>query len=525
MQPDLRQSRQIRESVRILPIRFSGLSALPYSSTAPNDTPRRPLRALVVEDSEDDYQLLVALLSSAGYQVSSRRVEDAPGMHAALENSWDIVISDHRMPRFSSMAALDLLKDTLVEVPFLIVSANIGEEAAVEALHAGASDYVLKDNLHRLVPAVDRALAAAESLRARRLAELALKESESLFRAITSNLPGMVFQLHYAPQDGAVFFSYVSEGAQTLFDVPPRVFLDQPHLFLDRIRPEDRERLEPMFVERATDLAVLRWEGRLTGGEPQRWISISASPRELAPGLVWWEGIATDVTRQKLAELETHESREQLRQLSSHVEKAKEAERSRIAREIHDDVGGTLTAVKLDLAWLRGKVPKNNELLMDKIRTMQQHLDSALQSSIRIARDLRPSLLDYGIVPAIEWQLDAFRKRLGIVCELDGTSEDVELDPDLATTVFRLFQESLTNIAKHAGASEVKVMFTVTDDEVTLQVSDNGVGLAPGALNKRKSFGLRGMRERVAEFGGTLEVMGDPGRGTTLKVTLPRQTR
>ncbi len=498
---------------------------LPYSSTAPDTTPRRPLRALVVEDSEDDYQLLVALLSSAGYQVSSQRVEDAPGMRAALENSWDIVISDHRMPRFSSMAALDLLKDTLVEVPFLIVSATIGEEAAVEALHAGASDYVLKDNLHRLVPAVDRALSAAESLRARRLAELALKESESLFRAITSNLPGMVFQLHYAPQDGAVFFSYVSEGAQALFGVPPRVFLDQPQLFLDRIRPEDRKRLEPLFVERAADLAVLRWEGRLTGSEPEHWISISASPRELAPGLVWWEGIASDVTRQKLAELETHESREQLRQLSSHVEKAKEAERSRIAREIHDDVGGTLTAVKLDLAWLRGKVPKNNELLMDKIRTMQQHLDSALQSSIRIARDLRPSLLDYGIVPAIEWQLDAFRKRLGIACELDGTSEDVELDPDLATTVFRLFQESLTNIAKHAGASEVKVVFTVTDDVVKLQVSDNGVGLAPGALEKRKSFGLRGMRERIAEFDGVMEILGEPGRGTTLKVTLPRQTR
>lgn len=490
-----------------------------YSQTA--DAPRpRPLRALVVEDSEDDYQLLLAILAGAGYQVTSRLVEDAPEMRAALEEPWDIVISDHRMPRFSSMAALELLQQTQVEVPFLIVSATIGEEAAVEALHAGASDYILKDNLHRLVPAVDRALSSAESQRARRLAELALKESEARFRAITSNLPGMVFQLHYAPQDGAIFFSYVSEGAQALFGVAPRAFLDNPYLFLDRIRKEDRERLEPMFVDCAASLAVLRWEGRLAD-QHERWISISASPRELAPGLVWWEGIASDVTREKLAELEIRESREQLRRMSSHVEKAKEAERSRIAREIHDAIGGTLTAVKLDLAWLRGKMGKN-ELLTDKIRSMQQHLDSALQSSIRIARDLRPSLLDYGIVPAIEWQLDAFRKRLGIECELTGTTEDVELDPDLATAVFRLFQESLTNIAKHAGATEVGVVFTVAEDVVRLEVRDNGVGFAPGALLKRDSFGLRGMRERVTEMGGVLDIASTPGRGTTLKVTLPR---
>jgi len=267
---------------------------------------------------------------------------------------------------------------------------------------------------------------------------------------------------------------------------------------------------------------VLRWEGRLA--DPQeRWVSISASPRELAPGLVWWEGIASDITREKLAELEIRESREQLRRMSSHVEKAKEAERSRIAREIHDAIGGTLTAVKLDLAWLRGKVGKN-ELLMDKIRSMQQHLDSALQSSIRIARDLRPSLLDYGIVPAIEWQLDAFRKRLGIECELTGTAEDVELDPDLATAVFRLFQESLTNIAKHASATEVGVVFTVAEDVVNLEVRDNGVGFAPDALLKRDSFGLRGMRERVNEMGGVLDIASTPGRGTLLKVTLPRYT-
>lgn len=481
-----------------------------------------PLRVLVVDDSDDDYQLLVAQLAAVGLRISSRLVEDAPGMREALKEPWDIVISDHSMPRFSSMAALQLLKETQGDVPFLIVSAAIGEEVAVEALHAGASDYIMKDNLHRLGPAINRALSAAESKRARRVAELSLMESETRFRAITSNLPGMVFQLYFAPQDGAVYFSYVSEGALALFGAPAHSFLHDPQLFPKRIHREDRERLDQMFVACAATLSELHWEGRLADAAQERWISISASPRELAAGLVWWEGIAFDVTKEKRTELEIRESREQLRQLSAHVEKVKESERSRIAREIHDDIGGTLTAVKLDLAWLGGKLSRNDPLA-EKIQTMQQHLDSALQSSIRIARDLRPSLLDYGIVPAIEWQLGDFRDRMGIACELDCPHEDIELNPDLATAVFRIFQEALTNIAKHASASTVKVKFAVTDDAVALEVCDNGVGLDQEALAKPKSFGLRGMRERVAELGGTLDIKGSADASTTLKLELPRQ--
>lgn len=485
-----------------------------------------PLRVLVVEDSDDDYRLLLARLAGAGFSVTSGRVEDAPGMRAALEEPWDIVISDHSMPRFSSMAALRLLKETQGDVPFLIVSAAIGEEVAVEALHAGASDYIMKDNLRRLPPAVERALSACESERARRMAELALIESETRFRAITGNLPGMVFQLHYAPQDGAIYFSYASEGALALFGAPAAALLHDPQLFLDRIRGEDRERLERMFIDCSASVSELHWEGRLADAAHDhaqvRWISISASPRELAPGLVWWEGIAFDVTKEKHTELEVRESREQLRQLSAHVEKAKESERSRIAREIHDDIGGTLTAVKLDLAWLGGKLGKDDPFA-EKIRTMHQHLDLAMESSIRIARDLRPSLLDYGIVPAIEWQLGDFRDRMGIACELDCPHEDIELDPDLATAVFRIFQEALTNVAKHSNASSVKVKFAVTDVAVALQVCDNGAGLDQESLAKPNSFGLRGIRERVAELGGTFDIKGSAGASTTLKLELPRQ--
>ncbi|MBI2315626.1 MAG: response regulator [Betaproteobacteria bacterium] len=479
---------------------------------------RTALRVLIVEDSEDDYRLIVAVLSDAGFDVVSRRVQDAPGMGAALKEPWDIVVSDHRMPSFSSTAALALLKDSGVDIPFIIASAMIGEDVAVEALHAGASDYVMKDNLRRLPAAVTRALRSAETQRARQHAELTLQESEARFRAITSNLPGMVFQLHYTPRDGEVRFSYVSEGAQALLGVSPAALLESPRLFLDGFHPEDRIDLESMLIECAQRLQVLHWEGRMR----ERWISINASPRELAAGLAWWEGIAFDVTREKQAELELRQSREQLRRLSLHIERAKEAERSRIAREIHDDIGGTLTAVMLDLGWMRGKTGTEG-VLADKLKVIQQHVDSVMQASIRIARDLRPSLLDYGIVPAIEWQLGDFRKRLGIRCALESPPEDVTLEPEVATIVFRIFQESLTNISKHAAATSVKVVLDVGENDVRLQVADDGVGLTPEALDKPDSFGVRGMRQRVEELDGSLRIASSPGRGTTLELLLPRK--
>ena len=300
-------------------------SMQPLAEAASRDAPTKHglLRVLVVEDSEDDYLLIVNLLSAAGYEVFSRQVDDAASMSAALREPWDLVIADHRLPRFSSMKALALLKERKLDIPFLIVSATIGEEVAVEALHAGASDYIMKDNLTRLPPAVERALAAVELQRARREAEFALQESEARFRAIAANLPGMVFQMHFAPHSGELFFSFVSEGAQALFGVPPRALTDNSRLFLERLETEDRESLKRTLADCAGRLALLRWEGRLVEGE--RWISMRASPREQEPGLLSWEGIVTDVTREKNAELEILESREQLRRLSAHVEKAKES--------------------------------------------------------------------------------------------------------------------------------------------------------------------------------------------------------
>lgn len=357
---------------------------------APSDV-RYPLQAririLVVDDSADDFQRTVATLGQQGLNVACRRVDDADAMAAALaESEWDAVITEHRLRRFSSDEALQTLHQAGRALPLLIVAATIDEDAAVQAMHRGADDYLFKGRLERLGLALTNAMRSAEARRERERAEAALRASE-----------------------------------------------------------------------------------------------------------------------------------QRLRELSAHLQSVVEDERRAIAREIHDEIGGTLTALRYDLAW----IARNGDV------AVRQRADQALeavalaqQASQRLVRDLRPPVLDAGIVAALDWQIAQFRKRTGARATLRANTDRVELDDAAAMTVYRTLQEALTNVVKHAHATRVDVDLVVRDDMLSLEVLDDGRGLAPGDLEKPASFGLRGLAERARAAGGWLEV--SPGRrGTALLLTVP----
>jgi len=200
----------------------------------------RPIRVLIVEDSEDDVLLLVWELRRGGYLPEYEAVDTRVGMEAALRSgTWDIVISDYSMPDFSGLEALATLRARALDVPFIIVSGNIGEDVAVEAMKSGAHDYVMKKNLSRLIPALDRELREADVRRARNRAERELRENEARFRAIASNIPGMVYQFMLRP-DGAASFPYVSEDCNRLLGVGPEALEDDATTFRELIVPHDR---------------------------------------------------------------------------------------------------------------------------------------------------------------------------------------------------------------------------------------------------------------------------------------------
>jgi signal transduction histidine kinase len=196
---------------------------------------------------------------------------------------------------------------------------------------------------------------------------------------------------------------------------------------------------------------------------------------------------------------------------------------------VHDELGQALTGCKLDLSWIAGRLPREQKELIAKTRALSTHIDSTIQMVRRIATELRPGILDHlGLAAALEWQANEFQTRTGIQCEVHASLQDTDLTPELNTTFFRIFQETLTNVIRHAGATQVKVELRQRDDKVILDVRDNGRGISRAEINNTKSMGLLGMRERAALLGGEFKISrlaGGEGTRVTVSSPLPHQTR
>ena len=233
--------------------------------------------------------------------------------------------------------------------------------------------------------------------------------------------------------------------------------------------------------------------------------------------------IQQNITERKKAEERLRVSREQLRGLASYLESVREEERRKIARKIHDELGQTLAALKIDLSWLAKGLSKEQESLFEKTKSMSKLVDTTIQTVKRIATELRPGVLDdLGIAAAIEWQAGEFEKLAEIKCEFSPNPRDIILDQERSIVIFRIFQEILTNIILHAKATKVKISLKEEGSSIVLKVRDNGKGISNKQISDSKAFGLIGMRERVRPWGGEIKISGASGKGTTVVASIPR---
>jgi signal transduction histidine kinase len=348
---------------------------------------QRSLRVLHLEDSEVDHELAATLLARDGRKLTMLRVDSEAAFRAALEDDWDIVLSDYNVPGFSGLEALDILKNTGRLLPFVILSGEIGEDVAVQAMRAGASDYLQKSNLKRLAPALDRAI-------------------------------------------------------------------------------------EANLIRRARD----------------------AADRELAA------------------------SKQRLSELAQHLQSSIERERAAIAREIHDDVGGALAALKFDLAWM-ARHAQDPELLT-RVNSALEMTGHAIEASQRIMHNLRPAILEQGLVAALQWMAQRFEKRTAIACSFRTSHEHLDLPPGVPLVAYRAVQEALTNVSKHAQARRVTVDLSLVRGVLSIEVSDDGRGLHADALGKSGSFGIRGLRERAETVSGWVD-LSSGAAGTTIILSVP----
>jgi signal transduction histidine kinase len=350
------------------------------------------LRVLHLEDSDLDHQLTLAHMKRGGLDVDAVRIESEAEFRAAIApgQRWHVILSDYNLPGFSGLAALDILKSSGRPLPFILLSGEIGEDVAVEAMRNGASDYLLKNNLNRLVPAMLHAV----------------------------------------------------------------------------------------------------------------------------------EAYQTQLAKQR-ADLELAESKRRVQELAQHLQTSVEAERAAIAREIHDDVGGSLTALKFDLAWIARHSQASE--VVQRVNSALETVSYAIEASQRIMHNLRPAILEQGLVAALQWMATRFEKRTGIVCEFRCRHDSLQLPAGVPLVAYRTAQEALTNVSKHAQAARVHIDLSLAGNTLSLEISDNGRGLSPDDLAKARSFGIRGLHERAGTVGGWVDLSSSPGKGTTLILSVPLQ--
>jgi PAS domain S-box-containing protein len=232
--------------------------------------------------------------------------------------------------------------------------------------------------------------------------------------------------------------------------------------------------------------------------------------------------VAKDMTERRRVTAALEDSQRQLRSLADRLRKVREEERASIARQIHDEMGQVLTALRLDVAWLEARLPKEQQSLLDKCGTMAKLIEATIGRVRTLATELRPAVLDdLGLPAAIEWETKAFARRSGLRCDLDLPADLTGLDSERATDLFRILQEALTNVARHAKARRVDVRLRVEAGDVVLRVADDGRGITPGEVADPRSLGLLGMRERALLWNGAVEVAAGSAGGTCLTVRLP----
>ncbi|MBP5094739.1 MULTISPECIES: PAS domain-containing sensor histidine kinase [Pseudomonas] len=355
----------------------------------------------------------------------------------------------------------------------------------------------------------------------RRRALAALRESEARLQGIAANVPGLVFRLERAPVTGQIDFAYISEGSETLVGYSPAVLAHRDKGLRSLVHPDDKASYHQTQDQALDTDSDWSWQGRiLTRQGQQRWAEIKAITRRLDDGAFVWDGIVWDISESKRIELELASSREQLRELSAHLESVREEEKARIAREVHDELGQMLTVLKLETSMCELAYAQLDPGLHERLNSMKRLIAQLFQLVRDVATALRPPILDAGIASAIEWQARRFEARTQIPCLVQVPDNLPRLSDAKAVGLFRILQEALTNVMRHAQAHTVELTLTLEAHELCMSISDDGLGFDTASA-RPTSFGLVGMRERVLIMGGSLSLHSERGEGTTLSVRVP----
>ena len=538
----------------------------------------RALKILLVEDAEADARLQFRALERSGLFFEARRVQtESDFLVQLVEYGPDIIVSDYSLPGFSGTRALEIARERVPDLPFVFVSGAMGEDRAVESLKRGATDYVLKTNLARLASALTRAIEEAEAKRARRKAELRILDLANLYAALSeanaalarAQARDQLFQdmCRIAVTRGGFDFAWVGISDEESRILRPVAtygdaggILDGPCIPIgarqsggrhpaasaaregrasvcndtlqDRRIAAWHESMRKCSIRSAASVALLL-EGKSIGS-----FSLYASEtdyfddermhllNELAGDIAFALDRFEQEIRRRRAEAEIQEARQQLQALSTRLLEVQEQERRDIARELHDEIGQSLTLVKIKLQMSLHRGGNDQALTEECVEIAGQTLEQVRAMSLNLRP---PALDDLGLTAALQWAVDRQRGAAGWEVDFVADPFPARLAMEIETACFRVAQEALTNAARHAGARKVIVQLRIDNGLLELAVQDDGCGFDQDAVRRRpadrSSLGMISMKERAALAGGSIEIESAQGSGTRVLAVFPLRWR
>jgi two-component system sensor histidine kinase UhpB len=535
----------------------------------------KPLRILLIEDSKEDAELLLREICRGGYDPAAERVDSAAGLQDALVRAeWDLVISDYVMPGFGGLEALTLFRARGLNIPFIIVSGHIGEDIAVIAMKAGADDYLMKDRLARLVPAIERALEEAKIRRAHLEANQALRDSEIRFRQLAENIGAVFFMFEHPGDQSPGTLSYVSPAFEKIWGYPCANLFSDPGLWIKSVYPDDRAGLQARLPRLLKGDA--KEEFRITRKDlGVRWVEYRTFPVRNEAGAVYRiAAIAEDISERKRAEEqlganarqlqntvqelrlieeelrhrneELSQAREKLehrvrertadltaanselkrqmeerRRLENELLEIAENERRRIGFDLHDDIGQKLMGVSLLLKALEKNLTHKG--LAEANDTIK--LQALINEVINHTHDLAHSFSSLDLQGA---DLGVFMEKLvanaqrtfHIGCRFRTARDLPALPPDTTMQLYKIAQESVSNAIKHGKATKIFISLSHQDGELVMRIKNDGVPF-PIQREPSRRLGLRIMDYRARTIGGTLEIRPHGKSGTLVTCVLP----
>lgn len=473
------------------------------------ESPSRPVRVMVVEDDAIFRLDVCTQLAAMGYAIVGEADRGDRVFALAMERRPDVILLDITLAASTDgiEAGRRLLEEA--DIPVVYVTANADDETFRRAVRTRPFGYVLKPvNFSELRIILEIALY-------KHTMDRRLKQSEETYRTLFKTMTQGVI---YVEEGGRILGA--NDAARAMLD-PSDMTSDVLNLYDGRYTYVYENGTSMPLEAQPSWIAMM--EGRKVNGmvvgvrrigsADTRWLTVNALPQLPAPGGGPRQVtlILNDITQRKRME-------EELRNLMLHVENVREEERARIAREIHDELGQQLTALKISIASMLKKAKKHDE----EGSVVLGLIDDLVGTVRRIATDLRPSSLDdLGLVAAMEWQLLQFKTKTGLTCKLEVTSPDIRVERAASTALFRGLQELLTNVIRHAQCTEVVVQLEEHPDCIELRVHDNGVGITSEQVHSSSSLGFIGIRERLTPLGGSFTFAGGPGQGTTVSIRIP----